>query len=89
MNRHFVYLLRCADDTLYCGYAVDVVKRLAMHNSGKGAKYTRSRLPATVVYTEEFHEKGEALRREIEIKKLTRKEKLALIAAYQSDQSFR
>ena len=88
MGRHFVYLLRCADDTLYCGYAVDVKKRLAMHNSGKGAKYTRSRLPATVVYTEEFPEKGDALRREMEIKKLSRKEKLALIAGYQSDQSF-
>jgi len=89
MSRHFVYLLCCADDTLYCGYAADVEKRLAVHNSGKGAKYTRGRLPVKIVYTEELPEKGDALRREMEIKKLSRQEKLALISGYQEDHSSR
>ena len=86
MSRHFVYLLCCADDTLYCGYATDVSKRLATHNSGKGAKYTRGRLPVKVIYTEELPTKGDALRREYEIKQLSRTEKLALAAQYQKVQ---
>lgn len=86
MSRHFVYLLCCADNTLYCGYATDVERRLAQHNSGKGAKYTRGRVPAKIVYTEELASKGEALRREAEIKRLTRAEKLELIASLPKDQ---
>ena len=74
-----VYMLRCSDGTLYTGIAVDARRRLKEHNSGKGAKYTRSRLPAELVYTEQQPDKGSALRREIEIKKLTRAQKLALI----------
>ena len=74
-----VYMLRCSDGTLYTGIAVDARRRLREHNSGKGAKYTRSRLPAELVYTEQQPDKGSALRREIEIKKLTRAQKLALI----------
>ena len=74
-----VYMLRCSDGTLYTGIAVDARRRLKEHNSGKGAKYTRSRLPAELVYTEQQPDKGSALRREIEIKKLTRTQKLALI----------
>ena len=76
-----VYILRCADDTLYTGIARDAEKRLAAHNAGRGAKYTRSRAPVTVVFRERCGEKSAALRREAAIKKLTRAEKLALIAA--------
>lgn len=76
---YFVYLLRCADNTLYCGYTDDLEKRLKTHNRGKGAKYTRPRTPVTLVYSEEFKTKSEALKREHRIKKLSRKEKLALI----------
>lgn len=74
----YVYLLRCADGTLYCGYTNDVQKRVAAHNEGKGAKYTMHRRPVEVVYTEEFATKSEALKRECEIKRLTRAEKLRL-----------
>lgn len=78
-NNHYVYILRCADDTLYTGWTTDVQKRLEVHNSGKGAKYTRSRLPVELVYTEEFDDKSEAQKREYAIKQLTRTEKEALI----------
>lgn len=76
---YFVYLLRCIDDTLYCGYTDDLEKRVKTHNRGKGAKYTRRRTPVKLVYSEEFKTKSEALKREHKIKKLSRKEKLALI----------
>ena len=75
----YVYILRCGDGTLYCGYTNNVEKRLEAHRSGKGAKYTKGRLPLELVYTEEFAEKGDALRREAEIKKLSKKEKLNII----------
>lgn len=75
----FVYLLRCGDGTLYTGYTDDVERRLSVHQSGKGAKYTRSRLPVELVYREELPDKSAALRREAAIKKLTRSEKLRLI----------
>lgn len=76
---YYVYILRCADDSLYTGTTNDISRRAAVHNSGKGAKYTRSRLPVAVVYEQECEDKSAALRREIEIKKLTRLEKLKLI----------
>lgn len=76
---YWVYILKCADDTLYTGVAVDVQKRESVHNSGKGAKYTRSRLPVKVVYCEKCADKGTALRRENEIKKLSRAKKLEII----------
>ena len=76
---YWVYILRCADGTLYTGTAADVDKRAEAHNSGKGAKYTRGRGPVTVVYREETEEKGAALRREAQIKKLSREQKLKLI----------
>lgn len=79
-DRHYVYILKCADGTYYTGWTTDVGRRLAAHNSGRGAKYTRSRGPSEVVYTEEFDDKGAALRREWEIKQLTRSEKERLIA---------
>lgn len=74
-----VYILRCADGTLYTGYTPNIEKRLAVHNSGHGAKYTRTRTPVTLVYTETYTSKSEALRREAAIKKLTREQKLTLI----------
>ena len=78
-SMHYVYILRCADDTLYTGWTTDVEKRVAVHNSGKGAKYTRARLPVELVYTEEFDDKVEAQKREYAIKQLTRAEKETLI----------
>ena len=76
---HFAYLLQCADGTLYGGYTTDLQKRLAAHNSGKGAKYTRSRLPVELVYWEECPTKEAAMSREWQVKHLTREEKLKLI----------
>ena len=75
----FVYIVRCADGTLYTGISTDVARRAQAHSEGRGAKYTRSRGPVAVVYTEACPDKSAALRRELEIKKLTRAEKLALI----------
>ena len=80
---YWVYILWCADHTLYTGTAADVDRRAAVHNRGKGAKYTRSRLPVEVVYREPCPDKGAALRREYAIKQLSRRDKLALISYYQ------
>ena len=77
----YVYILRCGDGSLYTGTALDVEHRLAVHRAGKGAKYTRGRGPLELVYQEELPDKGGALRRELEIKKLTRQQKEQLIAA--------
>ena len=76
---NYVYLLRCADDTLYCGWTTDLEHRVRVHNSGRGAKYTRSRTPVKLVYFEEFEDRQEALSREWHLKRLTRDEKLLLI----------
>ncbi|HQS57917.1 MAG: hypothetical protein B7Y56_05950 [Gallionellales bacterium 35-53-114] len=73
------YLLRCADDTLYCGITNDMEKRLAAHNAGEGAKYTRGRLPVSVVYRENCADKSAALKRELKIKRLPRCRKDALL----------
>lgn len=75
------YLLRCVDGTLYCGITNDLDKRLAAHNAGEGAKYTRGRTPVTIVYFETCADKSIALKREMEIKALPRSEKLGLISA--------
>ena len=75
----YVYILRCADDTLYTGYTNDLAHRVRMHNEGKGAKYTRARRPVELAYHEVWEVKSGALRREAAIKKLTRAEKLKLI----------
>lgn len=74
-----LYILRCGDGSLYTGITVDVEKRLAAHRSGKGAKYTRGRGPLELVYSEDCGSHSEALRRELEIKRLTREEKETLI----------
>ena len=76
---NYTYILECADGTLYCGWTNDLEKRLKAHNSGKGAKYTRSRLPVALVYYEAFESPREAQSREAKIKRLTRAEKLLLI----------
>lgn len=76
---YFTYILKCADDTLYTGYTDNVEKRVFVHNSGKGAKYTRARLPVSLLYFEEFQSKSDALKREAQIKKLSRTKKLELI----------
>jgi putative endonuclease len=76
---YYVYILRCGDGTLYTGSTHDLTHRLAVHNRGKGAKYTRSRLPVTLAYAEEVSDKSAALRREAAVKRLTRAEKLELI----------
>ncbi|GAA0320939.1 GIY-YIG nuclease family protein [Bacillus carboniphilus] len=74
-NNHFMYVLECADGTFYAGYSTDVGKRVLTHNSGKGAKYTRPRLPVTCIYYESFQSKREALQEEYAFKQLTRKQK--------------
>ena len=76
---NYTYIVECADGTLYCGWTNDLEKRLLDHNDGKGAKYTRSRLPVKLVYFEEFDTKEEAMSREWHIKELSREEKLKLI----------
>ena len=81
----YVYMLRCKDDSFYTGWTNDLQHRLKMHASGKGAKYTRGRGPLTLVYAEELVDKETAMKREWEIKSLTRTEKLALCAAWQQD----
>ena len=80
MNR--VYLLRCGDGSLYTGWTNDLEKRLMAHNAGRGAKYTRSRLPVELVYFEDLPSRSEAMRREAQIKRLAREEKLALIQEF-------
>ena len=76
---YFVYILRCGDNTLYTGSTDNIERRLAAHQSGKGAKYTRSRGPLTLVYQEELPDKSAALKREAAIKKLTRPQNLQLL----------
>lgn len=76
---NYTYILRCADGTLYTGWTNDLQARLKAHNSGKGAKYTKNRLPVELVYFEEFSTKEEAMSREWHIKRLKRAEKLRLI----------
>lgn len=80
---YFVYILKCKDGTYYTGYTNDIEKRLRAHNEGKGAKYTRCRVPVELLYSESYELKGSALKREYAIKKLTRKQKEALIRQHQ------
>lgn len=75
-----VYIVRCADASLYTGIATDVAVRVGAHNAGAGAKYTRTRLPVELVYTEQARDRSAALRREASIKKLSANDKRALIA---------
>ena len=78
-------MLRCADTTLYSGWTYNLTMRLATHNAGKGAKYTRARLPVALVYSEQLPNEGAARRREVALKRLSRSQKLALIKECASD----
>ncbi len=81
---YYTYILACADGTLYTGWTTDLVRRLAVHNAGKGAKYTRSRRPVVLRYAERFSSREKAMGREREIKALPRRAKLALIHNFQT-----
>lgn len=78
---HYIYLVRCSDDSLYCGWTTDLKRRIDAHNGhiSGGAKYTRGRRPVTLVYAESFHQKQEAQRREYAIKRMAKTKKLRLI----------
>ena len=76
---NYVYILRCNDDSVYTGWTNNLEKRIKAHSDGKGAKYTRARVPVELVYFEVFEDKIEAMKREYAIKQLKRKEKLELI----------
>lgn len=76
---YFIYIVKCKDETYYTGYTTNIEKRIKAHNEGKGAKYTRGRLPVKLVYWEQYEEKTQALKREYAIKQLTRKQKQQLI----------
>ena len=78
-STYFVYILECADSTLYTGISTDPMRRLSEHNAGTGAKYTRSRRPVRLVFKEEAGSKSDALKRELQIKKLSRMQKIRLI----------
>jgi len=87
MNKRWrVYIVRCADNSLYTGITVDLNKRLDAHNSGRGAKYTRSRRPVVFVYTGSMTTQGNALREEKRIKSLTRTQKLMIIKEYSEEE---
>lgn len=81
---NYTYLIKCADNTLYCGWTNHLEKRIEAHNQGKGAKYTKTRRPVVLVYYESYPTKEEAMRREVQIKKLSRKDKLFLIKESES-----
>ncbi|ELY50110.1 GIY-YIG nuclease family protein [Natronorubrum bangense] len=79
MSDHAVYVLECADGSLYTGYTTDLERRVGEHNAGEGAKYTRGRTPVELRYTERFDSKSAAMSREYEIKQLTRQQKERLV----------
>ena len=78
---NYTYIVECADGSLYCGWTNDLEKRIMDHNAGKGAKYTKTRLPVKLVYHETFDTKEEAMSREWHIKQLRREQKLKLIGS--------
>ena len=79
MTDHWVYVVECSDGTFYTGYTTDVTRRVAEHDAGNGAKYTRGRTPVTLRYTERFDSKSDAMSREYRIKQLSRRQKERLI----------
>ena len=85
-TKAYMYVLECSDGTLYTGYSTDVQKRLAVHNTGKGAKYTRARLPVKLLYQEEYPDKSSAMSAEALFKHKTRQEKLAYIETQKNAQ---
>jgi putative endonuclease len=84
LSKYYVYIVNCNDNTFYCGYSNNVEKRVDVHNKKRGAKYTKTRLPVKLVYTECFDSKSEAMKREYQIKQLTRQQKLYLIKNYEN-----
>lgn len=87
MDGNFTYVVRCADGSLYCGWTNHLKERICAHNEGRGAKYTKSRRPVELVYFETFPTKQDAMRREWQIKHMTRAKKLELIVAFSSRQA--
>lgn len=81
---NYTYIVKCSDGSLYTGWTNDLEKRLRAHNEGKGAKYTKSRRPVVLAYYEEFQTKEEAMRREWEIKQMSRQKKMRMISAEES-----
>jgi len=79
VSDHYVYMLECADGSLYTGYTTDVERRVAEHDAGEGAKYTRGRTPVELVYRERFESRSAAMSREYELKQLSRSEKERLV----------
>jgi len=88
MNKWFVYIVQCSDGTLYTGITTDVEKRIAKHNSGKGAKYTRTRLPVVCLYTQEFENKSLASKEEWRIKQLKKSEKENIINEQEQQENY-
>ena len=84
-TKFYLYVLECNDSTLYTGYTNNVNRRVAVHNAGKGAKYTKARIPVTCVYQQAFETKSEAMKAEYAFKKLTRKQKLDYIRSYSNE----
>ena len=76
---NYTYILKCKDGSLYTGWTNDLAQRVAAHNTGKGAKYTKARRPVELVYFEEFETKEQAMKREYAIKQMARKDKLELV----------
>ena len=85
MHLHHVYIVRCADGSLYTGYAIDPERRVKQHNAGRGAKYTAGRRPVRLVYTEVFETRGAALSRERQVKGLTRRQKQSLLVSLRAE----
>ena len=81
---NYTYIVKCSDGSLYTGWTNDLEKRIRAHNEGKGAKYTKSRRPVVLAYYEEFQTKEEAMRREWEIKQMSRQKKMRMISAEES-----
>ena len=82
---NYAYMVRCSDDSLYTGWTNNLENRVATHNSGKGAKYTRGRTPVELVYYEEFKTRSEVMKREYAIKQLSRREKLQMVEGFNRD----
>lgn len=82
MDKAYMYVVKCSDNTLYTGYTTNLKRRIDTHNAGKGAKYTRNRRPVTLIYTETFESKKAAMQAEYAFKQKTRSQKLAYIAEH-------
>ncbi|WP_026394710.1 GIY-YIG nuclease family protein [Acetobacterium malicum] len=84
IDKAYVYIVKCSDNTLYTGWTTNIEARIKVHNSGTGAKYTRGRLPVTLVYWEALETRSEALSREVVIKKMSKVQKIKLIENHES-----